>query len=73
MRSILSCLNRIFKDSKAPFSIFDINPSICDLQLTLDTVTSDLHREGVGINKKSALVITIEHEELLWEKKVPGA
>lgn len=56
IRSILSGLNRILKDSKAPFSILDkASPSFRNLQLTLDTVTSNLHSEGVGINKKSAL------------------
>ena len=47
-RSILSALNRIYKDSKAPFSIVDkANPAFRELHLTLDKVTSDLHREGI--------------------------
>ena len=65
IRSILSGLNRIYKESKAPFSIFDkANPAFRELHLTLDTVTSDLHREGIGVSKKSALVISFEHENL---------
>ena len=73
IRSILSGLNRILKDSKAPFSILDkANPSFRESLLTLDTIASDLHREGVGVNKKSALVITFEHEELFRERKVLG-
>ena len=47
-KSILSGLNRILKESKAPFSIFDkSNPAFRGLQLTLDTVISNLHREGL--------------------------
>ena len=43
LRSLLSGLNRILKESKAPFSILDNgNPAFRELLLTLDTVTSDL-------------------------------
>ena len=73
IRSILSGLNRIMKDSKAPFSILDkANPCFLELQLTLDTVTSTLHREGVGVSKKSALVISFEHEDWFREKRLLG-
>ena len=58
IRSILSGLNRVMKDRKAPFSILDkSNPSFRELMLTLDSVTSELHRDGVGVSKKSAAVI----------------
>ena len=40
LRSLLSGLNRILKESKAPFSILDKgNPDFCELLLTLGTVT----------------------------------
>ena len=56
--SLLSGLNRILKELKATFSILDkSNPAFRELLLTLDTVTSDLHQEGVGVAKKSASVI----------------
>ena len=45
IRSLLSGLNRILEESKAPFSILDKgNPAFRELLLTLDTVTSDLHK-----------------------------
>ncbi len=73
IRSILSGLNRILKESKAPFSIFDkSNPAFRELQLTLDTVTSNLHREGLGVSKNSATVISSEHEDLFWDKDIFG-
>ncbi len=73
IRSILSGLNRILRASKAPFSIFDkTNPAFRELQLTLDTLTSNLHREGLGVTKNSAIVISSEHEDLFWEKDVLG-
>ena len=71
IRSILSGLNRILKEAKAPFSILDkSNVHFRDLLLTMDSVTSELHREGIGVSKKSAAVISFEHENLFWETKV---
>ena len=59
------------KGRKAPFSILDkSNPSFRELMLTLDSVTSELHRDGVSVSKKSATVVTFEHEALFWEKKI---
>ncbi len=73
IRSILSGLNRILKDSKVPFSILNkTDQHFSDLQRTLDSITSDLHREGVGLAKKSATVITFQHEYLFWEKGILG-
>ena len=66
-------LNRIYKESKAPFSKLDkADPAFQELHLTLDRVTSDLHREGIGVSKKSAVVIPFEHENLFWEKQLLG-
>ena len=48
------------------------NPVFQELHLTLDRVTSDLHRDGVGVMRKSALVISFEHENLFWEKQLLG-
>lgn len=73
IRCILSALNIIYKESKAPFSILDkANPAFRELHLTLDRVTSDLYREGIGVSKKSAEVIPFEHENLFWEKQLLG-
>ena len=33
----------------------------------LDSVTSDLHKDGVGAMCKSAPVITLEHENLFFD------
>ena len=41
-----------------------------DLHNTLDTICSNLHAQGIGATKKSAPVITIEDEELLWERQI---
>ena len=69
----LSGLNRILKEMKAPFNIFDKeNPSFRELHLTLDSVTSTLHREGIGVVKNSAAVISFEDEELFWSSEVFG-
>ena len=48
------------------------NPAFQELHLTLDRVTSDLHREGLGVTKKSVAVILFEHENILWEKQLLG-
>ena len=57
-RSLLSGLNRILKELKAPFSILDkSNPAFHKLLLTFNIVASDLHREEVSVSKESASVI----------------
>ena len=61
IRCILSALSRIYKESKGPLD--KANPAL-ELHLTLDRVTSDLYREGIGVSKKSAMVIPFEHENL---------
>ena len=40
--------------------------------LTLDTVTSSVHRQGIGATSKSALVISSEHEKIFWDKALLG-
>ncbi len=73
IRSILSGLNRMLKDNGAPFSIMNKeDPLFRDLFLTLDSVTSGLHREGVGATKNSATAITYDHQRIFWEKKLLG-
>jgi hypothetical protein len=70
---LLSGLNRILQANGAPFSILDKNNSdFRDLLKTLDTLSSNLHREGVGAVKDSAPVIVPEHEKLFWEKGLLG-
>ena len=73
VRSILSGLNRILKKSKAPFNILDKqSPCFRELHLTLDCVTSTLHREGIGVIKNSAGAISFEDEELFCTSEVLG-
>ena len=70
VRSLLCGLNRAMKEYGAPFSILDKGDSAFrDLQHTLDTITSALHRDGIGATKNSAAVITREHEALFWDKR----
>ena len=49
LRSLLSGINRILKANKAPFSIFNKeDPAFCNLMLTMDSLSSDLHSKGIG-------------------------
>ena len=43
----------------------------CELHLTLETVSSKLHRSGLGLTK-IAEVITVEVEAMLWERGILG-
>ena len=73
LRCLLSALNRILQDNKAPFSVFDKkDPQFRDLMRTLDSVSSELHCEGIGAQCKSASVITYEDENALWERGLLG-
>ena len=70
IRSLLCGLNRMLKDNGA---ILDKgNPVFRELLLTLDTVTSGLLRQGIGATRKSAPIISREHEMLFWEKCLHG-
>ena len=78
IRSLLSGLNRTLKSNKAPFSIFNKEDTrFRDLQLTLDSVSSKLHKKGIGLHvtvlplsrKKMRILCGLkEHLELLHHK-----
>ena len=73
LRCLLSALNRILQDNRAPFSVFDKkDPHFRDLMHTLDSVSSELHRKGIGAQRKSASVITFKDENVLWERGLLG-
>ena len=49
----------------------------CDAQFrpllkTLESLSSELHRSGIGVAKNNAKVIEVEHENLFWEKGLLG-
>ena len=44
----------------------------CDLQKTLDSLSSDLHRQGVGAEKQSVKLIDLKHEDIFWQKGLLG-
>ena len=59
--------------NRAPFSVLDKgDPRLRELLITLYTLTSELHRQGIGATKNSAKVIEAEHEDLFWEKSLLG-
>ena len=67
IRCLLSGLNHILKENKAPFSILDKDdPQFRDLHRTMDSVSSELHKKGIGTEHKCAAVIATEEEDTLW-------
>jgi hypothetical protein len=62
------------KDNGATFSDLD-KRKLCfrELLLTLDSVTSGLHRQGIGATWKSVPIISREHKMLFWEKGLLGS
>ena len=67
IRALLSAINRIFRENKAPFSIFNKDDAqFHDLHCTMDSVSSELHRKGIGTEYKHASLLTIEDEDALW-------
>ena len=42
------------------------------IHTVLDNVARQLHKDGVGVSKVQARVITMEEEEQLWEKGIIG-
>ena len=59
--------------NKAPFSVMDkADHRFRDLQKTLDSLSSELHRQGVGAVKQSAKVIDLKHDDMFWQKGLLG-
>ena len=73
IRNLVSGLNRVLQSNKAPFSVLNRGDvRFRELVNTLDSVSSKLHSEGVGVSKDSAVVIDVKHEDLFWEKGLLG-
>jgi integrase len=49
------------------------DPDFMQLKNTLDGVMKDRAKAGLGIRRKQAQVITLEEEEILWQKNVLGS
>ena len=65
LRSLVCGLNRVLQKNKAPFSVVDKSDHrFQDLLKTLDSLSSKLHRQGVGAVKQSAKVIDPKHEDI---------
>ena len=73
IRLLLSGLNCVLKENKAPFSILDDgHPELRELCKTLDVVSSSLHKEGIRAHQKSAPVIEVHHEDEFWTMGLLG-
>ena len=73
LRSLVSGIQRVMEAQKSLFMLLDRSDHLFrELHLTLDTISSDLHRQGVGALRKSAAVISSEDENSLWEKGLLG-
>ena len=73
IRSLLCGLNRGIKENGAPFSMLDKNnPAFRQLHLILDSLTSGLHRDGIGAKRNSACVISLNDEALFWQRGLLG-
>ena len=73
LRSLVSGLNRVVQSNKAPFSALDKSDHrFRDLLKTLDSLSSELHSQGIGATKNSAEVIDPKHEDIFWEKSLIG-
>ena len=63
-------LNCVLQKNKAPFSVLDkADHRFRELFKTLDSLSTDLHRQGVGAVKQSAKVID---EGVFWRKGLLG-
>ena len=70
---VVSGLNRVLQGNKAPFSVLDKGDArFRDVLKTLDSLSSDMHRQGIGATKNSAKVIEYEHEDIFWQKSLLG-
>ena len=68
-----AALQRTMHSNRVPFNIFD-KADMCfhDLHTSLDTVCVVLRKEGIGAQVKHAVVISLEHEKLMWKEGALG-
>jgi hypothetical protein len=73
LRSLVSGIQRGNQAKKPPFLLLDTSDKrFREIHLTLDSVSSELHRQGIGAVRKSAAVISVEDDICFWEKGVMG-
>ena len=73
LRSLLAAFQRVFLSNKIPFNLFDKGDHrFQDLHKTLDTVCVSLRKEGIGAEVKHAPMISMEHEDIMWQSGVLG-
>ena len=73
IRSLVSGLSQELQRHSAPFSVLDKGDyRFRALLKTLDSVSCELHKEGIGAVKNSAKVIDPGHEKTFWEKLLLG-
>ena len=69
LRCLVCGLNRVLQKNKASFSVVDKNDHrFHDLLKMLDSLSSELHRQGVGAIKHSAKVIDPKYEDVFWQE-----
>ena len=73
LQSLVCGLNRELQRNGAPFSIMDKGDSrFRPLLKMLDSLSCELHKQGIGAMENSANVIEKEHEAIFWEKGLLG-
>jgi len=73
IHALLSGINHSLQEKNVPFSVFDKqNLAFSNLHKTLDVISSTLHREGHGANRKHVAVISGDHELVFWDKGMLG-
>ena len=69
--SVATALQRHFEMNGKPISIFN-DPQFLGLKNVIDNAMQEKCKQGIGITKKQAAVITVSQENTLWEKKILG-
>lgn len=73
IRNLLSGINRELTKNKIDVAMLDKSDRrFQELHLTLDTISGELHRAGIGVKKESAKVITLEDEDKCWKEGTLG-
>ena len=69
--SVATALQRHFEMNVKHISIFN-DPQFLGLKNVIDNAMQEKCKQGIGITKKQAAVITVSQENTLWEKKILG-
>ena len=70
---LLSVFQRIMQSNKLDYRLFEIGDlRFTDLGKTLDTVCVSLRKQGIGVSRNHAAIVSPGDEQIMWDSGIVG-